>query len=109
MRNHRYLRAFLNAASCLLVYCLSYPPAFLVGEFSKLLAFLVFAGLLMFVVVNSAEIRRVAVAFFEALRLPLFSLVVDRGSIQRSPIAPAIPKKPSLSPLFQRPPPVFSF
>jgi len=109
MGHRHYQRTFLNGASYLLVYCLSYPPPFLVGEFSKLLTFLVFAGLLMFVVVNSAEIRRVTVALFEALRFPLFSLVVDLGSIERSPTSIVAPKKPCLSPLFQRPPPIFSF
>ncbi len=109
MRDDRYTRALLNVAFYLVVYCLNYPPSFLAGDLSKLLTLLVFASLLMFVVVNSAEMRRVAVAFFEALRLPLVSLIADRGSVARSQMALAVPKKPSLSPLFQRPPPAFSF
>ncbi len=109
MRDDRHTRALLNVAFYLLAYCLTYPPSFLAGDLSKLLTFLVFAGLLMFVVGNSAEIRRVAVALFEALRLPLFSLVAERRSVTRSQLTFAIPKKPSLSPLFQRPPPALCF
>ena len=110
MKLRPYARVFLNVASYLLVCGLvNDHSSFVVRGFGKLLVFLVFASLLMFVVVHSAEIRRVAVAFFEALRLPLFSLVVDSGSVERPPTDMAVPNKPFLPSLFQRPPPIFSF
>jgi hypothetical protein len=110
MGHQRYTQAFLNVGFYLLVYCsLNYHPTFVVGGFGRLLAFLVFASLLLFVVVHSAAIRRVAVAFFEALRLPLFCLLVDPGCIERPLTATAVPKKATLSPLFQRSPPISWF
>jgi len=100
---------FLNVASYLLVYCvLNYQPSLVAGELGRLLAFLIFASLLTFVVVHSAEIRRVALAFLESLRLPLLSLLVDPWSVEYPP-AIAVPSEPNLSALFQRPPPVVSF
>lgn len=110
MGNQQYTRAFLNVAYCQLVCCLvNYHPALLVRGFGKLLVVLVFASLLMFVVVHSGEVHRVAVALCEALRIPLFSLAVDPGAMDRSLTDTAFPKKPDhLSPLFQRPPPISS-
>jgi hypothetical protein len=109
MRHPPYTRALLNVAFYLLVYCsLNFHPSLVVGGFGKLLAFLMFAGLLMFVVVHSAEIRRVAIAFFEALRLPLYSLLIDSDPLEGPSTASAVPKKPTLSSLFQRPPPISS-
>jgi len=109
MGQDRYARAFLSIAWCLFVCCLvKYHPSLLARGFSKLLIFLVFGSLLMFVVVHSAEIRRVAVVLLEPLRLPLFSLVVDPGWIERPPTPIPAPEKATLPPLFQRPPPVSS-
>ena len=52
MGHQRYTQAFLNVGFYLLVYCsLNYHPTFVVGGFGRLLAFLVFASLLLFVVV----------------------------------------------------------
>ena len=75
--------------------------------FGKLIAFLVFASLLTFVVVHSAEIRRVAIAFFEAVRLPLFALMVDPKSMEQPPILVVVSKS-VLVLLFQCPPPFSS-
>jgi hypothetical protein len=85
-----------------------YHPSLVVRGFGKLLVVLTFASLLVFVVVHSAEVHRVAVAFCEALRVPLFSLAVDPRSVERTLMDAAVPKKPDLSPLFQRPPPASS-
>jgi hypothetical protein len=107
MGNHHYGRIFLNVSYYALLVCvLHIRPSLVAGGFGKLLAFLVFFGLLLFVAVHSGEIRRVAVVFFKPLKLPLFSLAVDPSSIARLLTAVALPSKPSLSPLFQRPPPI---
>ena len=101
-----YTRTFLNVASYLLVYCLfNYQPLLMVGGLGKLLTLLVFASLLTIVVLHSAEIRRMAAAFFEALRVSLFTLPVDPISIER-PLTLAVAGRPVLALLFQRPPPI---
>ena len=108
MQHHRYTRTTLNIASYLLVYCaLNYHPVLMVGGIGKLLTYLILASLLMFVVVHSAEIRWVAVVFFEALRLSLLALPIDPTFVER-PLSPAVASRPVLALLFQRPPPISS-
>lgn len=107
MTLRHYVRMFLTA-SCLLFYCsINYRPAWLVSGFGKLIVFLLFASLLAFVVVHSSEIRRLAIAFFETLKLPSFALLVDPEPVEQPPIL-VVANTPLLAFLFQRPPPSFS-
>jgi hypothetical protein len=103
LRHH--VRTFLMV-SCLLFHCsINYRPAWLVNGFGKLIVFLLFASLLAFVVVHSSEIRRLAIAFFETLKLPLFALLVDPQRLKQPAIV-VIRSTPFFSPRFQRPPPL---
>jgi hypothetical protein len=110
MGRHRYIREFLNAALYLLVCCLAnYHPSLLVGGCVKLVASLLFACLVSFVVVHSPNICRLVAACFRVLPLLLISSFVDRRWIALSQTNITTPNEPGLSPLFQRPPPLFSF
>jgi hypothetical protein len=109
MEQLSYAQALRNLGWHLLAYSPLYTcPSLFVGGFGKVVAFLVFLSLLTFVVLHSAEIRRVAIAVFEALRLPLLALVVKSSPLERRQTFTALPGMPSLSSLFQRPPPIFS-
>src|SRR5260221_10561905 len=109
MGHSRYPRVFLDVALYLLAYCLvNFQPSFLVGGFSKLLASLVLAYLLAFVVIHPTDAFKRVAACLEALPVALAPLVVERQWIEESNASFAVPNKPSLAPLFQRPPPIFS-
>jgi len=108
MGRYRYSQMFFSAAYYLLaLFVLDPRPLLIVGLF-KLIAFLVLACLLAFVVVHSANIRRLVIAWLHALPVCFFPLAVDRRRAERSQTSIAAPNEPSLSPLFQRPPPIFS-
>jgi hypothetical protein len=102
-------QVFVNVA-CFLLFCFmaEFGPL-VVGGFFKLVASLAFACLLAFVVVQSANICRLLIACLHARPVSLVPLAVDQRSVGRSQTTVAVPDEPSLSPLFQRPPPVFSF
>ena len=108
MRRHGYRQMFLNVAGFLLVVCVVDFRPLVIGGFFKLVTSLVLAILLMFVVIHAANLWRVLAACLQALPVSLFALVVDRRCIKRLPAARAVPNEPNLSPLFQRPPPIFS-
>jgi len=75
---------------------------------NQLIFLFLFVGLLAFVVPHSSQIRRVAIAFFRAFRLSLFSLLVHSRRAEWPLPSATIPQQPSLAQLFQRPPPIFS-
>ncbi len=107
MGHYRYSQ-ILNIAYYLLVFCLlDARPLLIVGLF-KLVASLALACLLAFVVVHSADICRLITACLRALPLSYFPLAVDWRWAERSHTAIADLNQPSLAPLFQRPPPIFS-
>lgn len=106
MGRYRHSQMFFNAAYYLLaLFVLDPRPLLIVGLF-KLIAFLVLACLLAFVVVHSANICKLLMACLHALPVCFFPLAVDRRWAERSQAAFAVPNEPSLSPLFQRPPPI---
>jgi hypothetical protein len=108
MGRYRYSQMLFNAAYYLLaLFVLNPRPLLIVGLF-KLTAFLVLACLLAFVVVHSANICRMVIACLHALPVCFFPLAVDRRWAERSQTTIAVPNEPSLSPLFQRPPPILS-
>jgi hypothetical protein len=105
---YRHIQAFFNAAYCLFgLFVLDLRPLLIVGLF-KLIAFVVLSCLLAFVVVHSANICRFVIASLRALPVSFFSLRVDRRWTERSQAAIGVPNEPSLSLLFQRPPPTLS-
>lgn len=107
MDHHRYRQIFLNVA-CLLFLCVVDFRPLLIGGFLKLMAFLILAYLLLFVVVNCGNLGRVVVTCLRTLPLSLLTVIVDWRWLERSPTVLLVPNEPSLSPLSQRPPPIFS-
>jgi hypothetical protein len=105
---YRYHQMLLNVAYCLLVFCLADLRPLLMGGLFKLLASLALACLLAFVVVHSPNLWKLVAACLRAIPIPLFPLVVDWQRVKRSRTNLVVLNEPSLSPLFQRPPPVFS-
>jgi hypothetical protein len=105
---YRYSQMFLNVAHCLLVSCVADFRPLVIGGLFKLIASLAVACLLAFVVVHSASICKQVAAYFHALPISLLVLVVEPRRVRRSQAIVVVPNEPSLSPLFQRPPPIFS-
>jgi hypothetical protein len=99
---------FVNVAYFLLFCFVAEFRPLVIGGFFKLVASLALACLLAFVVVQSANICRLLIACLHARPVCLLPLAIDRRWAQRSQTTIAVPDEPSLSPLFQRPPPIFS-
>lgn len=108
MECYRYTRGFLTVAYCLLTLALAEYRLILIGGFFKLIASIVLAYLLAFVLVHCTNIFTMLATGLNLSRNPGFSLVVNRRWTGRSQTTIAVPDPPSLSPLFQRPPPLFS-
>ena len=104
MRQNGYPQIFLNVAFFLLM---EFRPV-VIGGFFKLITSLVLAYLLAFVLVNRTKIFKVLVSSLQAPRISGFPLLVARRRIGRYQTTITVPDAPSLSPLFQRPPPIFS-
>lgn len=105
MHRYRHSLIFLKVAYCLLIFCLADRRTLLVGGFFKVVASLVVACLLAFIVVHSAHIWRLLIASLHAIPVRFFARSVDLRW-ERSQNAIAVPNEPSLSALFQRPPPI---
>jgi hypothetical protein len=105
---YRHSQMFLNVAHCLFIFCAADFRPLVIGGFFKLIASLALACLLAFVVVHSASICKLVAACFHALPVSLFVFVVEPRWVRRSQAMIVVPNEPSLSPLFQRPPPIFS-
>ena len=109
MGQYDYRQAFRNVSVCLLVILLTHhEPALAISGIGTLIALLAIAGLLMFVASRSPDICIATIAFIQSLPAFLFPLVAECASIQQLPTAVLMPAPPSLSPRFQRPPPLFS-
>jgi hypothetical protein len=107
MGRYRYIQLLLNVVYGLLVFCVADFRPLVVGGCVKLIASLVFACLLAFVIVHAPNICKLVAAYLQALPIALFPLLVDRRRVAHSQTDTAVPNEPNLSPLFQRPPPVF--
>lgn len=105
---YRQSQIFVSVACGVVICCLADLRLLLIGSFFKLLAFLLLAYLLAFVVVDSANIWRLLTASLSALATDFFPWFIARRWTARSQTTIAVPKEPSLSALFQRPPPLFS-
>ena len=106
--DYRYARGFLTVAYCLLILALAEFRPIVIGGFFKLIASIVLAYLLAFVLVHRTNIFRILVTALKLSRISDFSIVVNRRWAGRSQTTIAFQDSPSLSPLFQRPPPIFS-
>jgi hypothetical protein len=108
MRRDRFSQIFLNVAYYLLISCVAEFRPLIIGGFFKVVASLVLGCLLVFVVVHSPDIYKLVTDCLRPLAIPLFSLVVDPRWADRSQTNIVVTNEPSLSHLFQRPPPIFS-
>jgi len=109
MALHRRIRISFTVTSCLLVLSVAKFPPLLAISLFKLLASLALAYLLAFVVVQRVNIYKLVGACLRTLSIPLCPLLVAWQWIRQSQTALEVPNKPSLSSLFQRPPPIFPF
>jgi hypothetical protein len=108
MECYRYTRGFLAVAYCLLILGVAELRPILIGGFFKLIASIVLAYLLAFVVTHRTNIFKMLAARLKLSPMSGFSLVANRHWAGRSQKTITVPDPPSLSPLFQRPPPIFS-
>jgi hypothetical protein len=106
MGSYRHSQIVLSVAYCLLVFCMADFRPLLIGGFFKLVASLVLACLLAFVVVHSAKIWKLLIASLHALPVCFFPFAVDPRWAERWQTTVAVPNEPSLPALFQRPPPL---
>src|SRR5580698_7447711 len=106
MDHYRYSQTFLNVAHYLLVFCVLDFRPLLIGGLFKLIASLVFACLLAFVVIHSANILRFITARLRVLPISLLPLVIHRRWFEPWHTTIIVKNEPSLAPLFQRPPPI---
>jgi hypothetical protein len=93
----RLSQIFLNVAYYLLISCVAEFRPLIIGGFFKVVASLVFACLLAFVVVHSPDIYKLVADCLRPLAIPLFSLVVDRRWADRSQTNIVVTNEPSLS------------
>lgn len=105
---YRYTRGLLTVAYCLLILGVAEFRPIVMGGFFKLITSIVLAYLLAFVLVHRTNIFKILAAGLKLSPMPAFSFVVNRRWAGRTPKAIAVPDPPSLSPLFQRPPPIHS-
>jgi hypothetical protein len=108
MGHNRYGQIFLNVAFCLLIFCVAEFRPVVIGGFFRLITSLVLAYLLAFVLVHPTNLFKILAASLPASRISGFPLVVDRRRVGRSQTTTTVPDAPSLSPVFQRPPPIFA-
>jgi hypothetical protein len=108
MGRYSCCQTFFNVAYCLLVFCVADFRPLVIGGFFKLVASLVLACLLAFVVVHTPNICKLVAACFRLFPTPFCPLVVDRRWAGRPQTNIAVAYEPTLPPLFQRPPPIFS-
>lgn len=105
---YRYTRGFLTVAYCLLILSVAEFRPIVIGGLFKLVASIVLVYLLAFVLVHRTNIFKILAAGLKLSPRSDFSLVINRHWAGRLQNTNAVPDPPSLSPLFQRPPPMFS-
>jgi hypothetical protein len=105
MGRYSRIQIILNIAFSLFIFWVVDSRAPLAGGLSKLIASLALACLLAFVVVHSANICKLLISRLQVVSEFLLPCGFDRRWSGRTQITIAVPDEPSLSPLFQRPPP----
>lgn len=108
MSRYRHSQILLNIVYGLFIFCVAHSRPPLMGSLCKLVAALLLTCLLAFVVVHSGNLCKLVIACLHALPARFFLLAMDWQWNDRSLTPIPIPNRPSLSPLFQRPPPVLS-
>jgi hypothetical protein len=103
-----YRKAAAEKCVCLLLLCLPYYQALLFAGISGMLSVLLLTCLLLCVVSRSPGIYRTIVGCLEAVPLLWAAPILDRAGLWISVPSHVVPQEPSLSPSFQRPPPLFS-
>ena len=107
MVRYRETRGLLAVAHCLLILCVAEFRPILISGFFKLIASIALAYVLALVLVYRTNIFQILAAALNLSPAFGFSLVVTRHRTPRRKRI-KVPDAPSLSPLFQRPPPIFS-
>lgn len=103
-----YRQAAAETCFYLLVLCLPYYQSLLLAGVTGSIYFLLIACLLMFVVASSPRAYRTIVTCLKALVLSGFTPAQDRSARWVSVPSSTVACGPSLTPIFQRPPPIFS-
>lgn len=102
-----YGQSAAEAAFCLFALCLPHYQTLLFEEVGRMIFIALLACALMFLVVRSSEICRVVGDCLVALLLwQAPSLTQKFRAILL--VSQSVPSAPTVSPLFQRPPPLFS-
>jgi hypothetical protein len=104
----RCSQILLNFACCLLIFCVADLRPVVIGGLFKLAGSLALACLLAFVIVHSPNVGKLLASCLRTLPVRYFPSVVDRRWEDQSQTNIVVPNEPSLAPLFQRPPPIFS-
>lgn len=103
----RYRNMFANLAYLAVISVIDFRP-FLFGAALKVFACLVLSYLLLFALLNSANLEKIVASCLRALPVRCFAPpVLRRWRECSSKIAPAL-DAPSFPSLFQRPPPMLS-
>ena len=102
-----YRQSAAEAVVYILPLCLPYYQSILFAGIGRTIVVLLLACMLMFLVVRSADFCR---AVADCLKNFVFWIVppFSPGIRTISFVVPSIPGTPTLAPLFQRPPPLFS-
>lgn len=109
MKREKYIqRALYLTFHLLLVASLPHFRSFLFSGLWRTIGTLVFATVLMFTVMRSADLYKTITYCLKALPLSWVAPVFDCGLPSTASICLVVPREPALSPLAQRPPPIFS-
>ena len=108
MRQSRYVQVIATLAFSLFVaYATGQGLGLLFDSLGSVIAFLILAGLLLFVIHYSNTFYKTVVACLFRLSICLFAVVSDLLSVRREHEAGEVSLVPDLPSRFQRPPPIF--
>lgn len=100
-----YRQSAAEAMFCLLVFCLPYYQSLLFAGLGRTILLLLLTCLLMFLIVRSTDFGRAVAACLMSLPSYWPAPVCCQGIAAITSDFERVPLAPSLSPLFQRPPP----
>jgi hypothetical protein len=100
-----YRQSAAEAMFCLLVLCLPYYQSLLFAGLGRTICLLLLTCILMFLVVRSTDFCQALAACLSVLPSFWPAPVCDPGIAAIVSDFVPVPRAPSLSPLFQRPPP----
>ncbi len=109
MKRERYIHAALYLTFHLLfVVSLPHCRSFLCSGLGRTIGTFLFAAVLMFTIVRSADLYRTITSCLQAFPLSWIAPVFDCGWGSIPSIDVFVASEPTLSPVAQRPPPIFS-